>query len=382
MENKRMKIGIISLYTALCLALVTCGSLDCYAAGPSGKASGDAETVKTAETGKGASAATADKGGEISPDTVILTVNSTPVYWPEFHFWLNYIEKYYRSYRDIEKITDWNAEQNGMKLKEFFLSNAVGYAVKDRAIEAKAKELGITLTEADQAEVKKKRDSDIKIYGTSEYIRIVCSMYGSVDVYNYLTQIDYLGNYLFERVYGAKGEKCTNEKVSDYVKTAGLMCAKSIFLSKTGADGKALSEARQAERQKVLADILNQLDATKTPETLFDTLMDKYSEDREGSLYPDGRLFVAGGVGEEFEGAYLKLEEGRYSRIVKAPDGWYVIMRMPISPDMVADSSGNTLRYVTAYQYLFKNQVEEWAAGVKVEYKEAYHKIDPERIDE
>lgn len=338
--------------------------------------------AKTAGTCKSFSTRKTTPGDtEFSTDTLILTVDSSPVRWPEFLFWLRYIEKYYVKYHNLDKITDWNAKQNGMSLKEFFLSTAVGYASKDRGIEAKAKELGIGLTADDLAEIQKQKESNLRIYGSrSEYLIIVNRMYVSEQVFDYLTQIDYISKHLFKYLYGAKGEKCTDEDISAFVKKKGFMCAKYIFLSNTDARGNALSVEKRAGNQKLLQNLLTQLDASKTPLTLFDTLITKHSNEAALMNYPDGRLIESGGIGEEFESAYWQLEEKRYSGIVESGNGNYIVLRLPIYPNMMADSAGNTLRYVTAYEHLFKNQVEAWSAKAKVKFADAYYKINVEGV--
>lgn len=376
-------IGIIGFFTVLLL----------IASGCSGSKSDDdkphndskrAETITTDEKISGVfENKTSFKETAFSAKTLILTVGSSQVYWPEFHFWLNYIQKYYRNYHNIDRITDWNVEQNGMSLREFFLSCAAGYACKDRAIEAKAKELGIELSVSDLAEIEKQRKENIRIYGSeSEYLHIIHSMYISEGVFNYLTRIDYLGNYLFENLYGTKGEKCTNREVLEYVDKEGYMCAKYIFLSNSDSEGSPLSAEKRKEKCKLLEDILGRLNESRDPITVFEELIKKYGEDRIIANYPDGRLFVSGAMEQQFENAYLKLKENKYSGIVQTDKGWYIILRKPIFPDMTADSGGNTLRYWTAYKYLFKNQVEEWSSEIKVKYEDAYYRIDVEGLQD
>ena len=91
--------------------------------------------------------------------------------------------------------------------------------------------------------------------------------------------------------------------------------------------------------------------------------------------YPNGRLFTSGCLGEEFESAYSKLKENEHSGIVKTSQGCYIILRMPVFPDMAVDSSGSTLRYTTAYDYLFKKQVEDLSSKMDVKYEDAYYKL-------
>ena len=66
--------------------------------------------------------------------------------------------------------------------------------------------------------------------------------------------------------------------------------------------------------------------------------------------------------------------------MVQTDKGLYLIMRMPLHPDMVADKTGNTLRYRAAYEYLFEKQVNAWYADMKVKFTEAYDIIDLRRL--
>jgi hypothetical protein len=201
----------------------------------------------------------------------------------------------------------------------------------------------------------------------------------SEKVYNYLTKIDYLGNYIFEYLYGANGEKCSDKDILAYIEKEGYMCAKYIFLSNSDSDGNELNVEKLEKNYELLEGILGQLDASDDPPALFAAFMNKYGEDKNILNYPDGRLFVSGFMGEEFEKTYLKLDKNEYSDIVKTDKGYYIILRMPIFPAMTADSAGNTLRYWVAYE-LFKNQVENWSEEMKVKYEDAYYGIDVEGL--
>jgi hypothetical protein len=200
-------------------------------------------------------------------------------------------------------------------------------------------------------------------------------MYMSEEVFNYLTRIDHLGNYLFEHFYGQNGENFTDREVSKHIEEGGLMCAKYIFRSNLDGDGNPLPAERQAENTRLLEDLLGRLDASDDPLALFTELMTTYGEDEAVIRFPSGRLFATGSRETAFEAACDKLKENRYSDIVTTSQGSYIILRMPIFPDMAADSAGNTLRYRAAYEQ-FKKRVEAWSTEMNVVYEDAYYYVN------
>lgn len=318
--------------------------------------------------------------GETPAKAPLLLIDSQPVYWTEFRFWLNYIESFYKSSHGYETIPDWSVKQGGKSLRDFFLSTAVQYACNDRAIEALAKENHFELSKDDLEKIEETRRGQVKIYGEQEYLRVVESMYGSEDQFKYLTRIDLLGNSLFESLYGAKGEKCTDACVSQYVTDHHLMAVQFIFLSGSGSDGKALRAEELEKKDAVLKEILSQLHKSSDPQSLFINLVNKYSEDKSFTDFPEGILFASGSKGKDFESAYLSLKEHEYSGIVKTGEGSYILLRVPVSAEMKVDISGNNLRYWAAYRGLFKSRIDERCAAMKIEYKDGYDKINVEKI--
>lgn len=319
----------------------------------------------------------------LTADTVVMTVEGDPVRWPEFKFWLKHVTNYYKAIHHLDEIADWGVEQDGLSLEEFLTKAAVEQAVTARAIEKEARQRGFGLTESDLAQIAQERATNISTYGgEAEYRRVIAGMYYSEDVYAYLQEIDRYTLALFTDLYGESGEKCTDEQVMAYVDEAGLMCAKYIFLASTAPDGTALPADEQAANRALLEDLISRLDSSADPLGLFDSLAYEHNEDTALRAYPDGRLFGPGTMGEEFERACTSLSEGRYSGVVETEDGFYLILRLPVRPDMVADSSGATLRSRAAYDYLFQKQIDEWCAGMDVDYGEAYGHISVRELFE
>lgn len=155
-----------------------------------------------------------DGGIKFTANSEILIIGSSPVRWPEFYFWLRFIEKHYRKFHRIDKISEWSTRQNGKPLKAFFLSSAVEYACQERAIEAKARELGLELSSADEAKIAQVKQKRRAIFGRTEYLRMIRREYVSEEVFAYLTRMDHLGRRLYALLYGENGEKCPEDNAS------------------------------------------------------------------------------------------------------------------------------------------------------------------------
>ena len=345
---------LLSLFLALCVLL--------------GPAAGCARNNVSTDT---------QSGQTLASDTVVLTVDEYPVYWPELEYWLKTVIGFYKDSYALDTITDWDAQQNGVPLRDFFLQTAVDYAGRHRALEKHAAAMGIELSQGQRDEMAATRAENVSIYGSeSEYQRIVSDMYVSEDVYTYLLEIGYLSNDVFTALYGQNGEKCTDADVAAYVAQQSIGCARYIFASGAGTGMSEPSSAGELAGRALLEDCLRQLDASDDAVTLFETLAKKYDQDGASANYPDGMLFAAGAMGTEFQSAFAALAENEYSGIVETEKGLYLIMRLPVYPDMAANSTGTTLRYMAAQQYLFQNQVNAWYAGMHVEYSGAYKALD------
>jgi hypothetical protein len=321
------------------------------------------------------------QGDELGLETVVMTVDDSPVYWPEFLYWLRFTTGFYEDQNGIEAITDWTAQVNGTPLKQFILTSAVDYVGRHRALEAQAKEMGFALSDAQKQEMASMRAENVATYGSeTEYQRIIRQTYVTESVYNYLLEIGYLSSDVFTALYGQSGEKLTDAELASYVSERGLLCARYVFLSDTGTGTVPLSAEEKAKNRELLQDLIKQLEASNDPASLFAEFVTKYGQDPNASPYAEGVVFTAAQMPAEFMTAFNQLQEGRWSGVVETGKGLYLIMRMPLKPDMIADQSGNTLRYRAAYEYLFEKQVNAWYADMKVKFTKAYDVVDLESL--
>jgi hypothetical protein len=317
----------------------------------------------------------------MAADTPVLTVGQRAVQWSEFRFWLAYLGRYYKTVHGLSTITDWQVQQDGVPLRESFLRTATAYVCNDTAIEEQATAAGIQLSAQDLAEQARNREDNIRIYGSySEYLRIVGSMYGSEAQFQYLAKIDRLSTYLFAYLYGAGGEKCTDECVAGFIESQGLSALLYIFRSRTDAAGHEVPPEKRRSDYQLLKHLRTRLQTSEAPEVFFSKLMSKYSDDKSLLDYPDGRIVARGGKGTEFDLAVRSLSDNTYSDVITTSEGYYLILRKPLSANMAVDNSGTTLRYWAAYESLFKTQISHWCAELPLVYGDSYQHIDVEGL--
>jgi hypothetical protein len=315
-------------------------------------------------------------------NTEMFTIDEKPVYFPEFLFALKYVAKHYKRTNGLKKINDWNIKQDELDLKTFFLTNAVNISFRYHVIEEKAAEFGLSLSEEDLAEMEKRKKKDIEIYGYGEYIRIVSKMYVSEKMFDYLVKIDRFSAYLFKHLYGKNGKKCTDEDVKNYVKDNDFICAKYLFLPLTDKDGKKVSDEEEKKQLEKIGRIHKELKESDNLISAFNVAIRKHNtgiQEENMNAYPNGRLMVSDHKGKKFKKAYLNTKENQISKIVRTDEGLYIIMPKPILPQMQIMNGAGTLRQRTAYDYLYKNQIEQWAALKKVEYTDAFYLFDIEK---
>ena len=94
-----------------------------------------------------------------------------------------------------------------------------------------------------------------------------------------------------------------------------------------------MSESDKAAAKQQAEDLLAQLRESDDPITLFDTLMNEYSEDPGLSSYPDGYVASPGDMVEEFETASLAMEEISIYDIVESKNGYHIILRLDADCD-------------------------------------------------
>ena len=297
-----------------------------------------------------------------APDTLVATADGTPVYWNEMAYWLAYIGSQIAVPDENGKIDWYAAEGSEEPLAETLLRNVHDSILQYHILEGMAAEKGVEFGEEGEEYVQSMiQDAITGIAGeegTEEDLAgYLKDYYLDMDVLRYQGKIQYLYTKLFEELFGADGEKVSDEDVAEYVEENGLMLAKHILYSVTDETGAELDDAAKAEKKAAAESAVQQLRAITDNEALvtkFDEIMNAESEDPGLAYYPNGYVFGSGEMMQEFEDGTKALGDYEVSDPVETTAGYHVILRLPLTGDasVGSDESGKdiSLRYQVAME--------------------------------
>lgn len=326
------------------------------------------------------------------PNEVMLTVNGIDVTWSELFYWYEF------DVSNIEKqsgdITDWDADcsfATGKTNREYVMENALDTIKHYCALQSKAKDMGVVLTDEDKAALQTTWKNNVDSYGNGDeaaFIEYLKKAYLTKDLFNHLSEANKLYERLLENMFGAKGEKLSENEVIAKATEMGYIRVKHILLSTKDDSGAALPDdqiaAKKATADKVLTELKGVTDKTKL-DAKFDELIKQYSEDPGMKYYTDGYTFKsgAGTMDSTFEAAATKLGENELSDVVKTDYGYHIILRLPLKASAAVEYTSETdmspLSYYVA-QEMFSAEADNWANESKVETTKTYDKMDLAKI--
>lgn len=321
----------------------------------------------------------------IPGETPLFTVDGEPVTAEQFFYWVGVAtDDMSYSYSDAEGI-DWSAEEDGKPIAQLIVEDAKQAAQLYRIIETEIAKAGITLTEDDNALLQAQFAQTISQYGEEEYARLLQQMAISDAGLRHLMEVSYLYTPLQEYYYGEKGKNpATAETIIAMAEEQGLMLAKHILIKTVDDSGNELPEEEQAAAKAKAEDLLSQLETAAAQSTdalhkLFDQLMEENSEDgrdAEGKLSaPEGYLFGAGQMVQEFEDGTRALEYNQMSGLVKTTYGYHIILRLsPDNEEMRTQWAATKMREDTD-NWMMSAQVVDTDEMAKVDIQDFYEKL-------
>lgn len=304
----------------------------------------------------------------IPADTVLFTLDGQEITAEEYLYWAAYSADYLVSYFfGSADALDWS---DGT-VDEFVRANALDAVSLYRQAQAYAGELGIALTDEERAAMDADIQETVDTLGSEEqYARRLQQSAISPEGFRAMLERFYLYSALLDRVYGPEGSQpVTEADLEDYIDENGIYRAKHILLLTVDqVTREPLDDETVAEKKALIDDLLTQLRASGEPLTLFDQLMNEYSEDTGLATNPDGYTTHRGEMVSAFEDTALALEPGEISGIVESPYGYHIILRLPLEADSYRED------YIS---YLMGQQQQAWLDENPIQTNENFDKIDP-----
>ena len=382
----KTKLTALLLVLGMLLCLSGCGGAG------TGAQAGETADGDTSDASADAAQEDADDSYAASyaahaPDEIVLTINGEGVTWAEYFYCL------YANASQIADLgqSDWDADASaidsaaaGQTLQEYIRTRIEeGIFLPYWSIEQKAGELGVTLTEEDQAEIDRYYQQTVDSYfGGDEqaFLDDMAKNYFPVDFFNRMNAIDYLYMKLYEQTFGKDGVDLPEEDALSYASDGGYIQAKHILFKTVDDNNEPLPEeetaAKKADAEAVLAELRDITD----PEELcarFDELIEEKGEDPGMKTYTQGYVFPDGVMVPEFRAAAEELGEYEVSDLVETSYGYHIILRLPLDVDAPEMSNGyGTSMRTLAAEALFSTMTEEWFDAAKLVYGEGFEAMD------
>ncbi len=309
------------------------------------------------------------------PDMVVATVEGIDVTWEEYFYWG--LNSYLYAEQVMGPITDFTTEiSEGVTMNDFIVDGAEASSIQYRAIENNAALEGIELSETSKTAIAEQRELDIANYsedGTEEgFIDYLATSYTSMEMYEYINNINALIGDIYAVNYGEDSELVTDEDAMQFVDENSIMVAKHVLFKKTDEMNELYTdeeiEAIRAEAQSVLEQILAEAD----PVAAFDTYITEYNEDPGMASYPDGYCFGLGEMVVEFETATQGLAVDEVTtELVETDFGFHIILRGEATADSILMSAGAPIRQVVASNE-FNNKLNAWVEASTIEYVDGF----------
>ena len=284
---------------------------------------------------------------------------------------------------------DWNGstgDGSGQTYAQALLTDTKETLASFMAIHTFAKEQGVSLDEEAQKALEPEQMA-VDICGEGATLEQLADTleegsHMTIDGFRYYSEAVGLYSALYEKLYGAQGEKLSEEEIVKTLEDEGYVSAHHIlFMTIDPMTGKELEEKEIAEKLETANRLVAELRAIKDTEELvkrFKELKDEYCEDTGKTQYPDGYTYTPQTMVAEFEDTVNGQKEYEISDPVKTSYGYHIIMRLPLSGDSLLFSpQGNpTVARVTVSQNALTRTLDDYYAAHPATYIEGLENLD------
>lgn len=299
--------------------------------------------------------------GKLKNDTVVMTVNGEDVTALSLCYWLSYYETQMAYYYSLYGETlDLSSEvSDGVTAADSLLEYAYQAVLSYTAMNQKAEEYGLALTEDEESDVQ----DYIDLQDSYSMLYFCTSAEEQGKIYREYQ----MASKLQEMLYAVGGEReATDETLQDYITDNGIYNCRYILLEADEDDEDAAAEA-QTQAQEIY-DELSALEGND----LLAKFMEYQEQNADGNTeeysYSDDDSLVDG-----FKEAVSALEVGELGMTDQTSYGYFVLLRLDVDMDALEED------YISDD---FNTLMTTWADEAEVELASAYDKLDAQTFCE
>ena len=220
------------------------------------------------------------------------------------------------------------------------------------------------------------------------FLEAIAEEYSTEEYYLYTKEMAGLYSTIYYAIYGENGSYLADQDVLDYIRDDGYLMCKSIQFSSLDPETGEMLSQYDLDLKRIYAEwIIAQLAECKTKvelELRFDELARQFTEDSSNNNDENGYLFQPGDLPNEIVSAVQGLEMYEVSEVVETDSAIYVLLRIPINPDVAplsisyysqsADSK-YSLRYQVSVQ-MYNKMVSGWSQQYPAIFSPEYEALD------
>ena len=327
-------------------------------------------------------------------DTAAITLESEVMDWDLYADWLRtnglQYEEYFRQMAAYYGVAaDWTGsigDGTGANYAKGLLNETNDTLSSFMAIKALAKEKGISLDEEALKSLEPEAMAH-QILGENATVEQLAeelenTSHLSVKAFRFYSEALDLYTMLAQELYGAQGEKLTEEDIVKALEDQGYISAHHIlFMTIDPMTGKNLEQDEVAAKLQQANDLVKELRAIEDHDELlkrFKELKEQYCEDTGKQAYPDGYTFTPGTMVPVFEDTVKALKDYEVSDTVQSDYGFHIIMRLPLGGDSLLFSpqgTPQTARVIVAQEKITHDLDDYFAAHPPV-YADGLEELD------
>ena len=323
----------------------------------------------------------------IDPDTVVATVDGKALPWKMLYYFI--VDSLQEVYYYIGQMPEDFSEEllEGTSWQKYFTNSALNQAIYFIESDIRADELGAALSEEQRTAMDEVWDRLVADYGDEELL--LADMEEACldkELFLYLRECLEKQAALMRELYGADGEKLTEEEVLAWAAENGYVRTKHVLWSFLGEDGSVLDDEGKAALREKLEGVLAELQALsgdkEALEARFDELMNSESADSAAlETFPAGYTYSSGTMVPAFEEAAFALGDHELSGVVETDYGFHILLGLPLQSEaMTMDQDANTGAHMTLRQSaanaLFNEKMVKWIDEAEVVWNEGYEEMD------